>query len=210
MSFLRPVLGTENYAVRGTLTGLRALTMADYAAWAAIRGRSRQHLMPFEPLWQHDELEKSAYRRRVRHYQRELSEDLGYAYAMLRMSDDELLGGISLSNVRRGVTQTASLGYWLGLPYARQGFMNDAVAAIIPYAIHNLGLHRIEAATLPDNNPSIRVLERNGFKREGFARRYLKINGVWRDHILFGLIAEDLQVAAAMPMAARRDGVAAL
>jgi [ribosomal protein S5]-alanine N-acetyltransferase len=209
MSFLRVGIGADTCTVRGATVGLRPLTMADFHAWARLRDISRDHLMPFEPQWQADELERTAYRRRVRHYQREQREDLGYAYAIVRLSTDALLGGISLSNVRRGVTQTASVGYWLGQPHVGQGAMTEAVALLVGHAMHGLRLHRLEAATLPDNDASIRVLERNGFRREGFARRYLKINGTWCDHVLFGLVAEDLQTATG-DAAHRRDDVAAL
>ena len=197
MAFLRTSTGPESYAVRGLKVGLRPLHMGDFQTWADLREKSRDHLTPWEPLWLPDELKKAAYRRRVRHYQREQRDDLGYAFAIVRANDDMLVGGISLSNVRRGVTQTASLGYWLGQRHVGHGFMADAVAAIIPYAIYGLRLHRIEAATLPDNTASIRVLERNGFRREGYANRYLKINGDWRDHILFGIVAEDLRAGVA-------------
>jgi [ribosomal protein S5]-alanine N-acetyltransferase len=102
---------------------------------------------------------------------------------------------LSLSNVRRGVTQAAILGYWLGLPFVRKGYMSAAVAASVSYAFEDLHLHRLEAATMPNNAASIRVLERNGFRREGIARRLLKINGAWEDHVLHALIAEDVGTA---------------
>jgi len=191
MAFLRSAPGPECYAVRGAKTALRPLEVADYAAWAALRGQSRDHLTPFEPQWLADELDRSAYRRRLRHYVREQREDLGYAFGIFLIADHAMLGGVSLSNVRRGVTQAASLGYWLGARHTGQGYMSDAVSALIAFAFVELKLHRVEAATLPDNAASIRVLERNGFAREGYARRYLKINGQWCDHVLFGLLAED-------------------
>lgn len=192
MAFLRAAVGTDSYTVRGGTAALRPLIPADYAAWAALRSKSRDHLTPYEPQWLADELDRGAYRRRLRHYAREQREDLGYAFGVFREQDDVLVGGLSLSNVRRGVTQTASLGYWLGATHLRQGYMGDAVSGTIAYAFYELKLHRLEAATLPNNEASIRVLERNGFGREGFARRYLKINGVWKDHILFGLLVEDV------------------
>lgn len=193
MAFLRASVGPESYVARGVKVGLRPLQIADYAPWAELRAQSRDHLQPFEPRWPSDELLKSAYRRRLRHYQREQREDLGYAFAIFSLASDSLVGGVSLSNVRRGVTQAAQLGYWLGQPCLGQGFMSDAVAAILPFSFFGLRLHRIEAATLPTNATSIRVLERNGFEREGYARRYLKINDEWQDHILFALLAEDFR-----------------
>ncbi len=182
----------------GTESGCARPLMGDYAAWAELRARSREHLTPWEPVWQRDELTRSAYRRRVRHYHREAREDLGYAFLIFKDGDDQLLGGLSLSNVRRGVTQAAVLGYWLGLPFVRQGYMTAAVAAVTGYAFEDLHLHRLEAATMPNNAASIRVLERNGFRREGIARRLLKINGAWEDHVLHALVAEELAKTAAV------------
>ena len=209
MAFLRSAPGPECYAVRGAKTALRPFEHADYTPWAMLRGQSRAHLTPFEPQWQADELERASFRRRLRHYAREQKDDLGYAFGIFRLGDDALLGGVSLSNVRRGVTQAAALGYWLGVPYVRQGYMSDAVAAAIAFSFIELKLHRVEAATLPDNAASIRVLERNGFQREGFARSYLKINGTWRDHVLFGLVADDRE-RSERPLAKAAGGVAAL
>ncbi len=192
MAFLRSSISQDNaHVVRGHGVWLRAPLMGDYAAWAELRTRSREHLTPWEPVWQRDELTRSAYRRRVRYYAREAREDLGYAFLILKDGDDQLLGGLSLSNVRRGVTQAAVLGYWLGLPFVRRGYMTAAVAAIVAYAFEDLRLHRLEAATMRNNMASIRVLERNGFRREGIARRLLKINGAWEDHVLHALVADD-------------------
>jgi ribosomal-protein-alanine N-acetyltransferase len=192
MAFLRSSLGQDSaYAVRGRGLWLRLPTMTDYAPWAELRARSREHLTPWEPLWQRDELTRSAFRRRVRHYQREAREDLGYAFLIFREGDEQLLGGLTLSNVRRGVTQAAVLGYWLGLPFVKRGYMTEAVRAVAAFGFEELHLHRLEAATMPNNIASIRVLEHNGFRREGFARKLLKINGVWEDHVLHALVAED-------------------
>jgi ribosomal-protein-alanine N-acetyltransferase len=163
--------------------------MADYAQWADLRDMSRDHLVPWEPQWSRDELSRMAFRRRVKHYQRESAEDQGYGFLIFDSGDDHLLGGLTFTNVRRGVTQSVSLGYWLGLPYTGQGNMTEAVRAAAAHAFEVLKLHRIEAATQPTNERSMRVLERNGFEREGFARGYLKINGVWADHVLFGRVA---------------------
>ena len=192
MAFLRSSSTHDSaHMVHGRSVWLRPLTMSDYASWAELRARSREHLTPWEPVWQRDELTRSAFRRRVRHYQREAREDLGYAFLIFKERGDELVGGLTLSNVRRGVTQAAVLGYWLGLPYVKQGYMLGAVGAAAGFAFQDLGLHRLEAATMPNNVASIRVLERNGFRREGLARRLLKINGKWEDHALYALLLED-------------------
>ena len=192
MAFLRAGTGSEHpSAIEGRGFRMRAPEMSDYGPWAELRTLSRQHLSPWEPLWTRDELTRSAYRRRLKHYQREAWEDQGYAFLIFGAGDDRLLGGLSLSNVRRGVTQAAALGYWIGQPYAGRGIMSEAVRAALPVFFGVLKLHRIEAATQPVNLPSIRVLERNAFAREGFARSYLKISGAWADHILFARLAGD-------------------
>jgi len=192
MAFLRSGIGGDWLPhVRVDGIHLRPPHMGDYAAWAELRASSRDHLTPWEPQWTRDELSRDAFRRRVRHYQRELREDLGYAFFLFRDLDDRLLGGITLSNVRRGVTQAAAVGYWIGKPFAGRGLMTKAVSGVVRFAFEELKLHRLEAACMPSNAASIRVLEKNGFQREGLARRYLKINGVWQDHLLYATLADD-------------------
>jgi ribosomal-protein-alanine N-acetyltransferase len=136
-------------------------------------------------------LTKGAFRRRIKRYQKETRQDSAYAFFIYRKGDDQLLGGCTLSNVRRGVTQACALGYWIGQRFARQGFMYDAVRALIPFVFSTLGLHRIEAACLPSNEPSQSLLLKAGFRQEGLARKYLQINGEWRDHVLFALLEDE-------------------
>ena len=169
---------------------LRSATMADYAAWAELRSASREHLAPWEPLWALDELTRAAFRRRVRHYSREARDDLGYGL-LIFAGGYHLVGGLTLSNLRRGVTQSATLGYWLGAEHVGKGYMAAAVGAVVPFPFDVLKLHRIDAAVMPAYTPSISVLERAGFVREGVARRYLKIRGRWEDHLLYALLADD-------------------
>lgn len=193
MAFLRSSsIPDVGMALRGRGVWLRAPVMADYVAWAELRAVSRDHLTPWEPLWQRDELSRSAFRRRVRHYQREAREDMGYAFLIFSESDDELIGGLTMSNVRRGVTQSAVLGYWMGKPFAGRGYMTEAVRAVVNFGFETLHLHRLEAATMPHNIASIRVLEHNGFRREGFARGLLRINGAWEDHVLHALLCDEV------------------
>jgi ribosomal-protein-alanine N-acetyltransferase len=192
MAFLKSGIGNEySPLIRGRGVWLRPPQMGDYAEWAQLRALSRAHLTPWEPQWARDELSRTAYRRRLRHYQREQREDQGYAFFIFRPLDDELLGGLTLSNVRRGVSQSASLGYWLGLTHLRHGYMTEAVRAMLATAFDELRLHRVEAACMPANAASIGVLERNGFRQEGIARSFLKINGQWQDHLLFARLSDD-------------------
>ena len=188
-AFLRSSPGADvPTLIRGEQVILRAPQMADYGSWAELRAESRAHLQPWEPTWPRDDLTKAAFKRRVRHYQREARADQGYAFLVFDAAGDTLAGGIALTNVQRGVTQSASVGYWLGRSRVGRGYMTDALRTLVTFAFRTLHLHRLEAATQPQNAASIRVLERNGFVREGFAKGYLKIDGAWRDHLLFGLV----------------------
>jgi ribosomal-protein-alanine N-acetyltransferase len=170
---------------------LRTPQMSDYPAWAELRASSREFLVPWEPRWAMDELTRASFRRRVRHYQRDLREDIGYALFIYSVATGGLVGGVTLCNVRRGVTQSCTLGYWIGAQYAQQGYMTAAVRAVVPYVFDSLDLHRLEAACLPTNTASMRLLEKTGFRREGLARRYLRINGGWQDHLLYALLDSD-------------------
>jgi ribosomal-protein-alanine N-acetyltransferase len=170
---------------------LRYPQMSDFAAWAALRGESREFLAPWEPTWAADELSRSAFRRRIRRYQREIRGDLSYPFFVFRKTDNLLIGGCTLSNVRRGVTQSAAIGYWIGERYSRHGHMHAALTAVLPFVFQVLALHRLEAACIPENEASRALLLKVGFREEGRARRYLQINGEWRDHVLFALLEDD-------------------
>ena len=174
--------------VRGDGLYLRPAVAADYAAWAQLREQSRAFLTPWEPSWPPDDLTRAAFRRRLRRQTEDMTRDESFAFLIFDSTADELLGGLTLGGVRRGVAQAATLGYWMGAPHAGKGRMTRAVAAVARFGFDSLRLHRIEAACIPDNAPSIALLERNGFQREGFARAYLKINDAWRDHILLALL----------------------
>jgi [ribosomal protein S5]-alanine N-acetyltransferase len=186
MAFFRTINFSEPIAsIPGEGVTLRTPQTTDYAEWAAVREKSREFLIPWEPTWPVDDLTRSAFRRRIRRYAEDLRSDQGYAFVVLRNSDGALVGGLTLANIRRGVAQAASLGYWMGLPFIRHGYMTAAVGAVIPFAFTTLRLHRLEAACIPTNTASIRLLEKTGFVREGYAREYLCINGIWQDHLLY-------------------------
>ncbi len=186
--------GGQQPVIRGAGVYLRYPRAADYPVWAKLRGDSREFLRPWEPVWADDELTRGAFRRRIKRYQKETRLDSAYVFFVLRESDDALLGGMTLSNVRRGVTQCCTLGYWIGAKFARQGYMTAALKALVPFIFKTLGLHRIEAACLTDNDASRQLLTRTGFRQEGLARRYLLINGQWADHLLFALLKEEAQL----------------
>lgn len=177
--------------IEGAGVFLRAPVMGDYEEWADLRERSRAFLLPWEPEWPADDLTRSAFRVRIRRYAAEIRDDIGYPFFLFRAGDKRMLGGTTLSNVRRGVAQSANLGYWMGAPYAHKGYMSAAVAAMIPFSHGALGLKRVEAACIPENAASVRLLEKSGFVREGYARKYLCIAGKWQDHLLYARLSSD-------------------
>ncbi len=175
---------------RGLL--LRAPQMSDFAQWAQLRERSRAYLSPWEPIWPSDDLTRTGFRRRLRRYAEDIANDRAYPFLIFRDTDGAMVGGVTLANVRRGIVQAGTIGYWTGEPYARRGYMTAALRVLLPSLFGELNLHRIEAACIPGNLASIRVLEKSGFAREGLARRYLCINGIWQDHLLFGMLHDDV------------------
>ncbi len=177
--------------LRGEGLYLRPATAADYSAWSQLRAASRAFLEPWEPTWPDDDLTQAAFRRRLKRQEEDIARDEAYALLIFDQTSDQLVGGVTLGGVRRGVSQTGTLGYWMGAQHAGKGRMTQAVAATVEFAFARLRLHRVEAACIPDNAPSIALLIRNGFQREGYARGYLKIDGAWRDHVLFGLVEGD-------------------
>jgi len=170
---------------------LRYPQQTDYAQWAKIREESRDFLTRWEPTWPADDLTRAAFRRRLKRYANDIREDQAYPFFMFDAENDELLGGATISNIRRGVAQACSLGYWIGISHARKGHMSLAVKALFPFVFDTLKIHRLEAACIPSNEPSKKLLHRAGFNEEGYARKYLKINGMWQDHILFALVEDD-------------------
>ncbi len=177
--------------LRGQGVLLRPPRPADHVEWAELRGGSRDYLQPWEPAWAEDDLTRAAFRRRLGVYAREM--ELGTAWPLFIFDPDEeaLMGAITLSNIRRGVAETGTLGYWIGQPYAGQGAATAAARAMLGFAFDALKLHRVEAACVPTNQASRRVLEKAGFRHEGLAKAYLKINGAWADHLLFGVIRDE-------------------
>ncbi len=171
---------------------LRFPVQRDWRNWAALRAESRDFLAPWEPTWAYDALTRGAFRRRLKMYKAEMRQGVTYSFLIFRRIDDVLLGGITLSNLRRGVAQSATLGYWIGVPHGNQGYMTDSLAAILEFAFSRIGLHRVEAACLPANEASRRLLLRSGFREEGYAREYLRISGRWQDHQLYAILRDNL------------------
>ncbi|GGE14283.1 ribosomal-protein-alanine N-acetyltransferase [Aureimonas endophytica] len=185
--FLSPV----GPVLHGERLVLRLPQMRDYDSWRVVREASRGFLKPWEPLWSPDELTRRAYRQRITRYHQEAQDRSAFTFFLLSRADEAVLGGVTVGQVRRGVAQSCTLGYWMGEAHAGQGLMHAAVELLKPFVFDIEGLHRIEAACLPTNARSIRLLERAGFRREGYLKQYLKIAGVWEDHYLYALLADD-------------------
>lgn len=191
----------ETPVLRGGEIVLRGPRPADYPAWRNLRRDSREFLKPFEPRWSEADLSRRVFMARLRRGREEalLNTDFNFLIFRQEARGQALVGGLTLSNIRRRAAQFASLGYWMGRQYAGQGIMTEAVAQVVPFALTTLGLHRLHAACLPDNLASRRVLEKNGFREEGYAENYLQIDGRWCDHVLFGLTRERFDGTRRLP-----------
>ena len=172
---------------------LRPARPEDWREWAELRAASRAFLAPWEPIWPADALARASFLRRIRRHSAEWRDDQGYSFLTFSRRENCIVGGIGLTQVRRGVAQTGVVGYWVGQPFGGQGYTTEATRLLLEFAFDHLGLHRVEAACLPSNQASIRVLEKAGFRREGYARAYLRIAGEWADHLLYGIVHEDWQ-----------------
>lgn len=185
----------------GSRVMLRAPRSADYLAWKTLRKESRAFLKPFEPRWTEADLGHPVYQARLKRGREESRAGTDYTFFIFLKDAgrETLVGGITLSNIRRRAAQFANLGYWMGHDFAGKGYMSEAVGLVVAYAFDSLLLHRVHAAFLPHNQASRRVLEKNGFKEEGFAENYLQIDGKWADHVLFGLTRERYDALVKQP-----------
>jgi ribosomal-protein-alanine N-acetyltransferase len=177
--------------IDGPRVYVRPPRRGDERQWVHLRRISKDFLVPWEPTWPSDAATPAAYRRRYRRFCEDWRTRAAFAFFVFDQDSDELLGGITLSNVRRGVSQSGSIGYWMGEPHAGKGYMTEAVALLLYFAFETLGLYRVEAACLPHNEASRRLLRKLGFKEEGIARRYLCINGRWQDHMTHAILRDD-------------------
>ena len=178
-------------APQALLTGLRIIMRPpeakDAPDWLEVRTKNQDILRKYEPRWTDDALTQDYFRRRTELQHRNWHIDHAYAFLIFKI-DGALIGGMNINNVCRAAAQYASLGYWIDKDHEGQGYMSEAMALTIHYAFKNLKLHRINAACLPHNDRSKKILSRAGFTEEGFAKQYLQINGAWEDHILYGLV----------------------
>jgi ribosomal-protein-alanine N-acetyltransferase len=170
---------------------LRLPEHRDFRQWSGLRANSASFLMPWEPTWSTDHLTRRAFATRVRWAIRAAAQGTALPLFLIRQEDDALIGAITLDQIRRGPAQAATIGYWVGQPFARQGYMRETLRAVVNHAFTEMDLSRVEAACLPENAASRGVLERSGFKYEGVAQSYLQINGRWRNHVLYANLRMD-------------------
>lgn len=183
-----PFRTARHQIIAGKRVRLRHPDISDHAEWAVLRAESAAFLQPWEPTWPKDDLDRNAFRLRIRRYNQEIAAGTGFPFFVIDNASGAILGGITLGNIRRGVSQSGQIGYWIGERHQGKGVMSEAVSLLCGHAFRACGLHRLEAACIPDNKRSIGLLEKAGFEREGYLRSYLKIDGAWRDHVLYARI----------------------
>ena len=170
---------------------LRLPNKADYVPWFTTRQAGADFLRQWEPIRGRDYDDKSSFCSRVGWAHRAAAAKSSFPFMIIRRSDSRLMGALTLDNVRFGPAKAGTVGYWIGPDFARQGYMREALGLVVKFAFEQLDLSRIEAACLPENEPSRGVLEKVGFKYEGVAQSYLQIAGRWRTHVLYARLRED-------------------
>lgn len=172
---------------------LRPLVATDFPAWQEVRRRNVEWLTQWEPqrvVGAPDTIESpDAFAVRCSARQRERQLGTGYGYGIF--VDGHFAGEINLSTVQRGPFQSAYVGYWIDIAQAGNGYTPEALVVLTRYAFEELFLHRVQIAIIPRNTPSRRVVEKLKIRDEGTALRYLEINGMWEDHIRYGMTAEE-------------------
>lgn len=177
--------------LKPVLTGFRIVLKppceADFDEWSLVRRKNQNHLKPFEPKWPKNCLGHDFFTRRLNRQDVEYKAGRGLYFLIHDKKTNHIIGGLNLNNIQMGAARHATLGYWIDQDYQGQGLMKEAITLLIGYAFKTLKLKRLNAACLPQNKRSINLLKSLDFEEEGFAKKYLQINGVWQDHVLFGL-----------------------
>jgi ribosomal-protein-alanine N-acetyltransferase len=196
----RPGLtGSVPSELRGERARIRALGLGDAAELLDLRRVNAEFLAPREPVRPADYLTLAGQEAELRAVAADRTADRGYAFAILPGAEERMVGRIALSSIVRGPFQNAYLGYFVAEAEGGRGYATDAVRLTCAFAFEAVRLHRVQAAVMLDNPASMRVLEKAGFRREGLARRYLRIAGAWADHALFARTAEDHRAGASQP-----------
>ena len=194
MSFLNAYSLKKNlFEITGRKVILRPLQYSDWKAWADERKKNKLYLQPWEPLWSINELERSSFVKRVRMFERLSHNDQAYSFLIYKSDNEDFIGEVNISNVQRGIIQSCTIGYWIAKDCEGKGMMSESLELVKEFIFNELKLHRIEAACLPHNMPSLKVLLKNGFIKEGTARKLLKINDKWQDHTVLSFILDDFK-----------------
>jgi len=194
MSFLNAYSLKKNlFEITGQKVILRPPQYSDWKAWADERKKNKLYLQPWEPLWSINELERSSFVKRVRMFERLSHNDQAYSFLIYKSDNEDFIGEVNISNVQRGIIQSCTIGYWIAKDCEGKGMMSESLELVKEFIFNELKLHRIEAACLPHNMPSLKVLLKNGFIKEGTARKLLKINDKWQDHTVLSFILDDFK-----------------
>jgi len=194
MSFLNAYSLKKNlFEITGQKIILRPPQYSDWKAWADERKKNKLYLQPWEPLWSINELERSSFVKRVRMFERLSHNDQAYSFLIFKSDNEDFIGEVNISNVQRGIIQSCTIGYWIAKDCEGKGMMSESLELVKKFIFNELKLHRIEAACLPHNKPSLKVLLKNGFIKEGTARKLLKINDKWQDHTVLSFIVDDFK-----------------
>jgi [ribosomal protein S5]-alanine N-acetyltransferase len=170
---------------------LRPLVPDDAEAQLGLLERNREFFRPYEPLRPAEQWSVEAQRQLLFESSERADRGDEFNFGVFKSEGDLLIGRVNLSNIVRRAFQNAYIGYYLDRAHNGRGFMTNAVDAAVDFGLGGGRLHRIQAAVMPENHASIRVVEKVGFRHEGFAPHYLRIDGEWRDHNLYAITAED-------------------
>ncbi|MDA8354212.1 MAG: GNAT family protein [Firmicutes bacterium] len=179
-----------NKKMMGDRLYLRRPELDDAAAFLTLRSNNRSFLRPYEPHHPERTYTLEGQQASIRRIIHQWEQGTGFATGIFLHHSDQLIGRVHLSNVTRGAWQNCTIGYFLDQECQGKGYMTEAVRLAVSFAFREAGLHRVEASVLPANIPSIRVLEKVGFRYIGLSRAHLKIDGAWRDHLLYSLTSE--------------------
>jgi len=172
---------------------LRPLGSPDFAGWSEVRRRNGDWLTVWEPARiagaPDPETDRDAFSARCNRRDRDRAADVAYCFGLF--VDNAFAGEMNLNNVVRGALQSGTIGYWIDRARAGHGYVAEGVVAVLRHAFEDLDLHRVEICIVPRNHNSHRVVEKIGLRNEGTAQRFLEINGVWEDHVRYGITVEE-------------------
>ena len=192
MTILHPFQSKkESVVLNGTKVFLRSPEFRDWREWSELRKFNMEYLKPWEPAWSPYELERGYFVKRVKFFDKLSNRDKAYSFLIFDSDKNKLIGEININNIQRGVVQSCSIGYWISENKMGLGYMRESISILKDFIFNDLKLHRVEAACLPRNMRSLRTLLKSEFEIEGHAKKYLKINGAWEDHILLSCIKHE-------------------